>query len=66
MTLSKTMLCHGAECHYGEFKVLFTVTLNVIMLNVVMLSVVMQDVVAPIQSSQGYKIFYGAISSESW
>jgi hypothetical protein len=58
------MLCHGADCDYGEFKVLFTVTLSVVMLNVVMLSVVMlsvvmQDVVAPLQSSHGYKIFYG-------
>ncbi len=71
MTLSITMLCHGAECHYGEFKVLFTVTLNVIMLSVimlsvVMLSVVMQDVVAPLKVVMAIKYFTDEINSESW
>ncbi len=42
------MLCYCAECHYGDYRVLFTVMLNVIMLSVVKLNVVMLSVVAPL------------------
>ncbi len=39
------MLCHYAELHNAECRVLFIVMLNVIMLSVIMLNVVMLSVV---------------------
>jgi hypothetical protein len=47
MTLSITMLCYCAKCHYAERHILFTIMLNVIMMSVVMLSVFMLSLVAP-------------------
>ncbi len=51
-TLSKTMLCHCAECHIlctgmRNVVTLSFILLNVILLNVLILSVVMLSVVAP-------------------
>ncbi len=41
------MLCNYADGHYAEYRILFTVLVNVVMLSVVMLNVVMLSVIAP-------------------
>jgi hypothetical protein len=45
MALSITLLCHYAEYHYADCRILVIVRLNVIMVNVIMLSVIMLIVV---------------------
>ncbi len=48
MTLSKTKLCHYAECYCAEGPNLFIGMLNVVMPSVIMLNVIMLNVVAPL------------------
>jgi hypothetical protein len=47
MTLSKTMLCHYAECRILFIIMTIVFTLNVIELNVIMHNVILLNVVAP-------------------
>jgi hypothetical protein len=46
---SIAMLCHCAECHYGQYHILFNVMLNVIMTSVVMLSFVAPFITLPLK-----------------
>jgi len=38
-------VCHGMNCHYAEFRILFTIMQNVIMLIVIMLNVIILNVI---------------------
>jgi hypothetical protein len=52
MTLSVTMPCYYAECPNAEFRILFTIMLNVIMLIAFMVCVIILSVVAPANATQ--------------
>ncbi len=54
------MLCRYAECHYAEYRILFSNMVNVVMMSVVMLNVVApvttqwRILLSPCQSAPGY------------
>ncbi len=55
MTISIAMLCRYAECHYAEYRILFSNMVNVVMLSVLApVTTQWRILLSPYQSAPGY------------